>query len=60
MLAGRRSLLALRDRLPRDRAPHLLREIDALDLDERDLDAPRIGMAIDDLLEALVELLALR
>ena len=35
------------------------RDLDVLDLDRRDLDPPRLGLLVDDLLQVLVELLAL-
>src|SRR6476659_9407822 len=43
--------LPLRLRLPRHSPLHLVREFYELDLDRRDLDAPRIGALVDDLLE---------
>src|SRR5258705_502857 len=52
--------LALGLRLARDGALHLLGQVHVLDLDGRDLDPPRLGLAVDDLLERLVLLLALR
>ena len=51
--------LALGLGLRRDRALHILREIDIFQLDERDLHAPRLGLRIDDFLDARVELVAL-
>src|SRR5208283_1924537 len=44
--------LALGLGLRRDRALHILREIDIFQLDERDLHAPRLGLRIDDFLDA--------
>ena len=52
------TLLALGFGLPRHRALHIGRQIDVLDLDRRHLDAPRIGMLIQDLLQLLVESIA--
>ena len=43
-----------------DSPDHVLRKIDMLHLDELDLDAPRVGVLVDDLLELGVELLPLR
>ena len=43
--------LALRLGLPRHRALHLVGQIDVLDLDRGDLDAPGVGALVDDLLE---------
>ena len=40
-------------------ALHALRDADVLDLDRGHLHAPRLGLLVDDLLQALVELLAL-
>src|SRR6185312_7477044 len=54
-----RASLALGLRLARHRALHALRDPDVLDLDRRDLDAPRVGLLVDDLLQRLVEALAL-
>ena len=54
------ALLALGLGLPRHGALHLLRQVDVLDLDHRHLDAPGIGVRVDDLLQRGVELLALR
>src|SRR5882672_2766339 len=52
--------LALGLGLARDRPLHLLRQVHVLDLDRRHLDTPGLGLAVDDLLERLVLLLALR
>ena len=54
-----RALLALGLRLLRHRALHLERQVDVLHLDHRDLDAPRIGVLVEDLLQLLVQLVAL-
>ena len=43
-----------------DGPDHVLRKIDMLHLDHLDLDAPRVGALVDDLLELGVELLPLR
>ena len=43
----------------RHRVLHRGRDLDVLDLDRRDLDPPRVGVLVDDVLERLVELLAL-
>jgi len=43
-----------------DGPDHILRKIDMLHLDELDLDAPRVGALVDNLLELGVELLPLR
>ena len=51
--------LALGLGLPGHRALHRLGNLHILDLDGRDLDAPRLGLLVDDLLEGLVEPLAL-
>jgi hypothetical protein len=45
----------LRFRLPRNRALHLLREIDVLHLDRRHLDAPGVGAAIEDVLKLEIQ-----
>src|SRR4249919_1090250 len=45
--------------LARDRADHDLVEVDALDLDVGDLDAPGIGLRVEDGADVVVELLAL-
>src|SRR5437588_11589178 len=55
-----RAALALRFRLPRHRLLHPARDLDVLDLDDADLDAPGAGGLVDDLLQARVALLALR
>ena len=52
-------LLALGLGLPRHRPLHRLRQLDILDLDHADLDAPRLGLLVDDHLQLLVDLLAL-
>src|SRR4051812_46345201 len=54
-----RAALALGLGLAGHRALHPLRDADVLDLDRRDLDPPRVGLLVDDLLEGLVEALAL-
>src|SRR6059036_3867835 len=41
-------------------ALHVLGQVDLLDLDGRDLDAPRLGVLVDDPLELLVDLVARR
>src|SRR5271154_2887905 len=51
--------LAFRLSLRRDRALHVLRQIDIFQLDQRHLDAPRLGLRIDNFLDARVELVAL-
>ena len=38
---------------------HALRQLDVLDLDDRDLDAPRLRLLVDDALQDLVDLVAL-
>ena len=43
----------------RHRVLHRGRDLDVLDLDGRDLDPPRVGVLVDDVLERLVELLPL-
>src|SRR5438309_5232515 len=48
--------LALGLRLLRHRTLHVLRQIDLLDLNGRHLDAPRLGVLVDDPLELLVDL----
>ena len=55
-----RAPLALGLRLARHRALHALRDLDVLDLDDRDLDAPGRGLLVDDPLQDRVDLLALR
>ena len=45
--------------LRRDRALHILRQIDVLELDQHDLDTPRLGLRVDDFLDFGVELFAL-
>src|SRR5216117_3591533 len=52
--------LALGLRLLRHRALHVLRQIDLLDLHGRDLDAPGLGVLVDDPLELLVDLVTRR
>ena len=52
--------LALGLRLPRHRPLHAGRDLDVLDLDDRDLDAPGRGGLVDDLLQDRVDLVALR
>jgi hypothetical protein len=54
-----RPSLSLRLGAERHRALHLGGYLDVLDLDRRDLDPPRVGVLVDDVLERLVELLAL-
>ena len=54
-----RAPLALGLGLQRHRALHRARDLDVADLDRRDLDAPRLGVLVDGLLDRLVELLAL-
>ena len=51
-----RALLALGLGLPRHRALHLVRQVDVLDLDHRDLDPPRVGVLVDDLLQVAFSL----
>src|ERR1043166_2381221 len=53
-----RAPLALGLGLPGDCADHALIEIDVLDLDIGDFDAPAFGLAIEDLLDVAVELVA--
>ncbi len=53
------TLLALGFGLPGHRALHVGRQIDVLHLDRRHLDAPRIGVLVEDLLQLLVQPLAL-
>ena len=50
---------ALGFRLLGDRPDHDLVQVDVLELDVRDLDAPGVRLLVDDLLEMLVEALAL-
>ena len=45
--------------LRRDRALHVLRQVDILELDQHHLDAPRLGLRVDHFLNFRVELLAL-
>ena len=45
--------------LPRHGPLHALRDLDVLDLDDAHLDAPGLGLLVDDLLEPSVELVAL-
>ncbi len=63
-LAGRvndlGALLALGLGLPGHRALHVGRQIDVLHFDRRHLDAPRVGVLIENLLQLLVQPLALR
>src|SRR5215469_2962599 len=47
-------------RLLRHRTHHALIEVDVLDLDGRDLDAPGLGALVEDALQVDVELVALR
>ena len=54
-----RAPLALGLGLPRHRALHVAGDLDVLDLDDRDLDAPRRGLLVDDPLQDRVDLLAL-
>jgi hypothetical protein len=54
-----RAPLALGLGLPAHRPAHRLGQLDVLDLDQRHLDAPRVGEVVDDLLELLVDLVAL-
>jgi hypothetical protein len=54
-----RALLALGFRLARHRALHLLRQVDVLHLDRRHLDAPRLRFVVEDVLELLVQSIAL-
>ena len=53
-----RPLLAFRLRLPGHRALHRLRQFDILQFDDAHLDAPRLGLLVDDRLQALVDRLA--
>src|SRR4051794_10104575 len=55
-----RAPLALGLRLPRHGALHAARDLDVLHLDDRDLDPPRGGCLVDDLLQDGVDLVALR
>ena len=52
------ALLALGLGLAGHRPLHVLRQIDVLHLDRRDLDAPRIGLVIEDVLQLLVQPIA--
>src|SRR2546426_5014544 len=52
--------LALGLRLLRHRTLHVLRQVDLLDLHGRDLDAPGLGVLVDDPLELLGDLVARR
>src|SRR5579884_3653253 len=45
--------------LPGDGADHALVDVDVLDLDIGDLDAPGVGLRVEDLLDVVVELVAL-
>ena len=54
-----RAPLALGLGLPRHRALHRGRQLDVLDLDDGDLDAPGRRVLVDDVLEDLVDLVAL-
>ena len=54
-----RAPLALGLGLARHGPLHALRELDVLDLDDGDLDAPRLGLLVDDALQDLVDLVAL-
>ena len=54
-----RAALALGLGLARHRVLHALGDLDVLDLDGRDLHAPGLGLVVDDLLQVLVEALAL-
>src|SRR5262245_55249557 len=54
-----RALLAFGFGLARHRALHVFRQVHALDLDERHLDAPRVGVLIEDVLQTLVQLFSL-
>src|SRR5215510_3056791 len=54
-----RPTLALGLGLARDRADHRLVQVDVLDLDVRHLDAPGIGLRVEDALDVEVELLPL-
>ena len=56
MIFARRS--AFRLGLAGDRADHAVVEIDLLDLDGADLDAPRLGLLVEDLLQVGVQLVA--
>src|SRR4051794_24478883 len=58
-LAALRPPLALGLGLLGHRPLHRLRDADVADLDGGDLDPPRLGLLVDDLLQVLVELLAL-
>ena len=55
-----RAPLALGLGLAGHRPLHALRDLDVLHLDDRDLDAPRRGLLVDDPLQDRVDLLALR
>ena len=55
-----RAPLALGLGLARHRPLHRLRDLDVLDLDRRDLDAPRLGLLVDDPLQLVVQAVALR
>ena len=54
------AFLALGLGLPRHRALHVWRQIDVLHLDGRHLDAPGIGVLIENLLQLLIQPIALR
>ena len=54
-----RAPVALGFRLARDRPHHALVDIDVLDLDVGHLDAPRVGLLVEDALDVAVQLVAL-
>ena len=54
-----RAPLALGLGLARHRPLHRLRDLDVLDLDRRDLDAPGLGLLVDDPLQLVVQAVAL-
>ena len=55
-----RALLALGLGLAGHRALHALGQLDVLELDDRDLDAPVLGLHVEDLADVLVDLVGLR
>ncbi len=54
-----RAPLALGLGLARDHPDHALVEVDVLDLDVRHLDSPRVGLRVENVLDVVVELVAL-
>ena len=59
-LEDHRALLALGLHLPAHRLDEVLGRLDVLDLDARDLDAPRLGSRVDDAEQPGVDLVAMR